>query len=113
MRRVITITALSLTLCGVAGAQDDTVDNRQVYYLGIAHRSCAFWLESVANQNAGNHWIGGFWTGLNVYSLQDVGHTIDPEGVFGEIEKVCRENPSMHIITATRRIYEKMEAQHR
>ena len=114
MRRAITITALSLTLCGVAGAEDGALNDRATVTV-IDNRSCARWLESAATKNAGDHWIAGFWTGLNVFSQRNrlVGDKVDPEGIIGEVEKVCREHPSMALVFAAKQVYDMMAEQHR
>ena len=112
MRPAIVIaTALGFGLFGEVRARD----NDTVQVVGIGWRSCASWLENTANRSAGGHWIGGFWTGLNVFNPRDrsVGHTVNAEGIFSEVEKVCREHPSMPIATAARQVYGTMAEQHR
>jgi hypothetical protein len=65
-------------------------------------------------EDVGQQWIGGFWSGLNLFSNTDrrVGHAVDIDDIFGEIQKVCTEHPSMTLREATYRVYKMIEAQH-
>ncbi len=75
-------------------------------------QSCATWLSSEAEKYAGEHWITGFWTGLNFNNPKNhtVGGGIDAEGIVAEIKLVCRAEPSRSLLSATVEVYRKLEA---
>ena len=95
MRKIAIITALLLTTTG-APAQEYRVN-------GKGNDSCATWLSSTYNQSAGNHWLLGMWTGLNVLNRHDhhlVGAKTDGMGIIGEVKKVCTDEPSKLLVDA-------------
>lgn len=71
-------------------------------------QSCATWLAGDAQKAQGSEWALGFWTGLNLAFGKKVGSHTDAPGVLGEIEKVCRDSPSLVLIEAARRAYADM-----
>jgi hypothetical protein len=108
----ITTTVLCLAFCGwEARAQNDAV-----WFWGIGQHSCANWLSNgPAAENAGENWIWGFWSGLNVFSNTNrvVGHGVDAAGIMGEIKKVCIDHPSANVFQAVRQVYDMIAAEHR
>jgi hypothetical protein len=109
MRASVVATCLGLALCGSATAQEITV-----WTMGIGHLSCANWLSNDISEQAGNSWVLGFWSGLNVFNTDHtVGHSIDNLGKLGELKKTCVEHPSASLSTVAREIYDMFAAQHR
>lgn len=91
---------------------------RTAFVMGIGTNSCAWWLSSEATKNAGQHYIIGFLSGMNIAraELQDVsinsnvGRNTDSAGWIGEVEKACREAPSEFLVQATLKAYRKLSA---
>ena len=99
---IIVATGLGLALCAPAEAQDESMVSR----LGVGTRTCAYWLTNATTENAGEHWIDGFWSGLNeAYPPHDVGHTVDGVDIRGEIKKRCMDHPSELLVYTTAWVY--------
>jgi hypothetical protein len=58
-------------------------------------------------------WALGYWSGRNTSESARVGLHTDTNGVVAEIEKMCREQPSMLFIGAVSRTYAEMKKQGR
>jgi hypothetical protein len=54
-------------------------------------------------------WALGFWSGQNTARLAMVGHTTDANGIIGEIEKLCRNEPAMPYVSAVGSTYITMK----
>ena len=54
-------------------------------------------------------WVLGFWSGQNFEGRALVGRNTDSNGIVGEVEKVCRSQPSMLFISAVRSTYMDMK----
>jgi len=63
--------------------------------------------------------IVSLWSGINLGNAKPgtykgfVGWTTDKEGIFGEVELVCRAEPSTPLASATVRVYRRFEAESR
>jgi hypothetical protein len=101
---VIIATGLGLALCARAEAQEI---GGMAWAFGMGTQSCAYWLSNYRSENAGEHWISGYWSGLNVGNTNDhdVGHTVDAEGIIGEVKKFCKDHPSELLTVATGTVY--------
>ncbi|UIN38394.1 hypothetical protein [Methylobacterium oryzae] len=100
MRKIAIVTALLLATTG-AQAQEYRVN-------GKGNDSCATWLSSPAQENAGSHWLLGMWTGLNVLNRHEhhlVGSKTDGMGIIGEVKKACAEAPSQLLVNAVLEAY--------
>lgn len=82
-------------------------------YIWGGEQSCATWLSTDAQRAAGNWWIWGYWSGLNVQSNGTVGHSTDANGVIGEVKLYCESAPSTNLINATTQVYLRFKAQGR
>jgi hypothetical protein len=73
--------------------------------------SCARWLSNEQTKFSGNDWINGYMTARNFTNPRNryVGAVIDFEGRIGEVEKICRDNPSMWLADAAWMAYEALE----
>lgn len=80
---------------------------QQVTVFGIGHRSCATAFSTPGYRNQSEDWISGFWSGLNVANQAFVGEGSDPLGRLTEIERYCRNDPSVPLAIAALRIYER------
>jgi hypothetical protein len=107
---VIIATGLGLALCADSEAQQPST----MSVFGIGHFSCANWLSNSTTQIAGQHWIDGYFTGINsLNSDHYVGQSVDSAGIYGEIAKVCREHPSQPLMNATAAVYMMLQDQKR
>lgn len=71
--------------------------------------SCATWLSSVRQEEAGNEFVAGLWTGLNLAGPNHlVGRTTDREGILGEVRLRCRAEPSEALDAMAYRTYFEM-----
>lgn len=86
---------------------------QQSSYAWGGQQSCATWLSNEGQRAAGNWWILGFWSGLNVQSNGFVGHTTDTNGLIGEVKLYCEASPSTNLITAVTKVYLRFKAQGR
>jgi hypothetical protein len=96
--------AVALPSCGATAEQDTLV-------LGIGARSCAYWLSTPPARNEGRIWIMGFWSGWNLANDRDhqVGRHTDVDGKVALVQKECDRDPSMTLMNATARAYNKMD----
>jgi len=78
-----------------------------------ATNSCGAWLETQTSKASELGWIQGYWSGLNAAFGRTTGASTDKEGVFGEIEKVCHQNPSDTLLNAVNKAYSHMVAEGR
>jgi len=76
---------------------------------GSGLSSCASWLNSHDARGEGDGWILGFWSGANVAAWKSVGSTTDAHGVIGEVELVCRKQPSLLLATAVWQVWKAMK----
>jgi len=83
---------------------------RQVQMFGIGLDSCAHWLQTPSLRREGETWALGYWSGLNVNTTTSptVGRHTDPDGVIGEIRKVCEGAPSLPLALAINQAYDAM-----
>jgi hypothetical protein len=77
---------------------------------GIGTVSCANWLSTPFNQNEGNIWILGYWSGRNDENTvnHNVGIDTDAQGIIGEVRKICVERPSLTLLKASGTAYLNM-----
>jgi hypothetical protein len=111
MRASVVIAAVaSLALGGGARAEDTTFT-----LLGMGALSCAHGLSDKFMEDVGQQWIGGFWSGLNLFSNTDrrVGHAVDIDDIFGEVRQICVQHPSKPLHEAVREVYAMIAKQHR
>jgi hypothetical protein len=76
-----------------------------------SQRSCARWLSNDYEEEQGEHWIFGLWTGLNMKNHDGglVGQTTDGEAIIGEIKLICQKEPSLSLLNAAWRVYGRFE----
>ena len=73
--------------------------------------SCTTWLTQ--NFEAGKAWIWGYWTGRNIEGVflgggpVVVGHTTDQNGIIGEVQLVCQNEPSLTLTSAVSKVYKR------
>lgn len=83
------------------------------------HQSCATWLSSPSSENAGSHWVLGFWSGKNMEAALSnpaagrVGSSTDNAGVVGEVKLTCQSRPSLSLVAATLETYERFKSEGR
>lgn len=106
MQRFLPIIGLCTSMCLMAF----TPAHAGVLF-GIGGSSCASAMSSEYEVDR-RAWILGFWSGMN-YPNNNVGGQTDGAGVYGEIELVCRNNPSLPLATAALRVYNKLKAEGR
>lgn len=53
------------------------------------------------------------WRSKATPDRADVGHSTDALGILGEVEKLCRENPSLGLAEATVRVFETLRQEGR
>jgi hypothetical protein len=114
--KVISAAALGLGLVCNAYAQEPA--DRWVDIWGFGggfQNSCATWLSSDRSRALGNEWIAGYWTGQNAENESNhmVGRTSDFAGIVGEIELICRAEPSSLLASAVGRVYVRFEQERR
>jgi hypothetical protein len=75
------------------------------------NNSCAAWLANAATEQAGNNWIVGFWSGLNLNSQtrHDVGKTTDGFGIVALVKKKCSDDPTSMLLGTTVDVYDSLE----
>lgn len=69
---------------------------------GIGTESCATAFQA-ENRVQTESWIAGFWAGWDMASINTqmpVAPRSDFNGIAGEVEKVCREEPSTSLVSA-------------
>jgi hypothetical protein len=73
--------------------------------------SCASWLSDPVFERDGHQWILGFWMGLNVSnaSNKDVGSHSDAQAIWGEVKRICTEEPSTQLAEAAQRVYRRFQ----
>lgn len=78
---------------------------------GIGHFSCAKWLSRADYEMAGENWIAGYWSGLNLFNEKNklIGMHSDWEGIIGEIKKLCLSQPSSLLATAAGNVYHQFQ----
>ena len=56
----------------------------------------------------------GFWSGLNratgINRMRVVGSTTDGDGIIEEVRKLCKEQPSLKISSATYEVYSRFQS---
>jgi hypothetical protein len=72
--------------------------------------SCTTWLTQ--DFEAGKVWIWGYWTGRNIGAAVNgvggvVGHTTDQNGIIGEVQLVCQNEPSLTLTGAVSKVYKR------
>jgi hypothetical protein len=79
--------------------------------VGQGRSSCASWLSHPEFERDGDQWIVGYWTAMNKYNKQnsEVGSRSDPEGILGEIKKICLAEPSSVLDDVVGRVYKRFE----
>jgi hypothetical protein len=77
---------------------------------GMGNQSCASWTDNPAATVAGDQWILGYWSALNLVNTtnKSVGSKTDGEGVLGEVRLYCQQHPSMLINAAVSDVYVRM-----
>jgi hypothetical protein len=103
----VVFTAAAVLLALNASAQPT---ERGVLVSGVGINSCAWWLSSESTKNAGQHYIQGYLSGMNWAQNSQVGRSTDNDGWLGEVEKECREAPSMLLVVAAHRVYQRLSA---
>lgn len=104
--------AFSVFFLMALSAPGDAVERGRTVTLGIGALSCANWQMSRNSEMAGQHWIMGFWTGLNVHGQNHmVGEKTDAPAIWAEVWKICSESPSMTLLDATGTHYERVKQQ--
>ena len=100
---------LATAICFVAHSTTALSDAGFFYAYGIGKLSCANWLSQPENTLEGQAWLFGYWSGLNRMNPQNssVGSRSDPPGIVGEIEKICRAEPSTGLYEAVQRVYDQ------
>lgn len=58
--------------------------------------------------NSTRTWVLGFWSGLNAADGAIVGSDTDTNGVMAEVEKKCREEPSLSVMNGVYMTYDEM-----
>jgi hypothetical protein len=83
-------------------------DGPDILVVGTGNLSCASWLSS--HLIRGTDWIGGYWTARNRdnAATHQVGITTDPEGIIGEVKKLCQDQPSLSLFQAVGLVYSDM-----
>lgn len=79
---------------------------------GMGAGSCAAWQADPAHISAGNHYITGLWTGLNMFnpaSHKMVGSKTDAVGIIGEVKLYCASHPSDALADAISETYVMMD----
>ena len=81
----------------------------QVLEFGIGRKSCAYWLSEKDREYAGDNWIFGYWTAVNILNSKNhlVGSTTDGDAIVLEIKNLCVKHPSQELSDATAKIYYK------
>ncbi len=109
MRKRKVMLVASFMLAAMSNSAMSNSALSEPYFLMGGTRSCAAWLSNGATKNAGDHYITGFWSGLNAFNQNTImrmtGNHTDNLGTIGEIEKICREKPSMDLQNAVFEIY--------
>jgi hypothetical protein len=103
-----------LTLCAafLALAAAAPEDNGKIIVMGRGLGSCASWLKAPEDfHSEGNQWILGFVTGANAIWGGNVqaGKQTDVEGVLGEVELICKADPSRNLADAVNDVWKKLE----
>lgn len=105
---------VALTLLGTATASQaqqaqmftPSVDGKEI--------SCATALQPEGKFDQSLRWWAlGYWSGQNAANHALTGLNTDPNGIIGEIEKLCRDQPSMLFISAVGKVYVDMKKQRR
>lgn len=88
---------------------DAAAQNVQGYGIGL--RSCATWMASESSQRAGENWILGAWTGMNLKNPKSniVGVNSDGNGILGEVRNYCVQKPSAMLLEAVNVTYSRMQ----
>lgn len=97
---------LSLTLAAVQ------LPPPPVMMIGIGGQSCARSL-TPSTTYEGFAWVMGYFSGLNQAAKAGVGSSTDGEGIMGEIKIICDGEPSLSLIAAAFRVYERMRVEKR
>lgn len=108
--KVWLVAALAWGISGVAAAQNAREEDG-LFWIWGGQNSCATWLSSDEARAFGNEWIAGYWSGLNAHNDRNhmVGRNTDFQGIIGEIELLCRAEPSERISRVTGRVYVRLE----
>ena len=109
LRRVISVIALLPAIIAV-GSVEAIATPVSIFVFGIGRQSCAHWLSGPNEENEGQTWILGFWSGLNDSKLQTVGGNSDSAAIWGEVRKICMNEPSTVMLDATMRVYAQFAA---
>ena len=108
MRILILVLLLALTTHAMS-------QNIAVWGYG-ATVSCGGWLadrkEGGIREQIGKHWILGFLSGQAFNSKVSVLYGSEPEGIFAEIDKYCRENPRKYVTQAAIVVFKKISDEH-
>ncbi len=77
---------------------------------GIGANTCAFWLSSPDLEREGVAWVHGLWTGLNVENpkYSAVGNATGTESRIVEVRKLCSAHPSMALVEAALKVFDRM-----
>lgn len=100
--KAVTIMTVCIMLASAAvQAQAPITNQSPVMITGLGSESCATWLLTPNSRALGSIWVLGYWAGRNVaigvsgaQTPSDVGHATDQNGLIGEVERVCRREPS-------------------
>jgi hypothetical protein len=93
--------ALGLLLATVT--QTGPVGPTVVHPRGAGEMTCATAFLP-ANRAAAENWIAGFWAAWDMSQIKvatPVAQSADLNGIVGEVDKVCRDEPSTKLIWAT------------
>lgn len=105
------ITALAFSLSLIA---PHSTFGAPANVFGFGHYSCARWLAEPEVKAVGSNWVLGLWSGMNLKAADGTtGHSTDWQGIVGEVEKVCRREPSLTLIAATMQAYDVLKAKGR
>ena len=94
---------LALASILLAASNADSAIGRVVNPRGPGNLTCATAFLS-ENRSATENWIAGFWAAWDmsqVTKAEPLAGSSDLNGIVGEVEKVCRDNPSSSLVFAT------------
>ncbi len=84
----------------------------RVFVAGVGRDSCGKWLQQASVDFEVSTWILGAWSGMNYADPNNnsVGSHSDAYGIIGEVKKLCSEQPSLSISTATYQAFGKLSS---
>lgn len=105
---------LGIAAC-LGGAPAHAQQGAPMQLFGFERMRCSAWLANRSTEIEGETFVIAFWAGMNFKNptIHDVGREMDMRGIWEAVKQACRSDPTMTVLDATTRTYDRLQGQRR